>query len=85
MVGGDELTAWVGGELCLLGDDDLARGNSGDGRVQSRSRTATHGEGGGGAGTKSGSLAASRSCPGSCNGPGVEAVALYSLIFSRGS
>ena len=33
----------------------------------------------------SGSLAASRSCPGSCNGPGVEAVDLYSLIFSRGS
>ena len=33
----------------------------------------------------SGSLAASRSYPGLCNGPGVEAVALYSLIFSRGS
>ena len=58
MVGGDELTAWVGGELCLLGDDDLARGKSGDGRARSRSRTATHGEGGSGAGTKSGSLAA---------------------------
>jgi hypothetical protein len=55
---GGTSSPWVGGELCLLGDDDLARGKSGDGRARSRSRTATHGEGGSGAGTKSGSLAA---------------------------